>query len=411
MLHNAIPSVSSLMLLTSLALSQCRVTNGQDASWQPARTEGALRIATFNVSMNRSQAGRLRSDLEDGDDQIRRVASAIRAVKPDVLLLNEVDFDGKSPSTAGLFASKYLADSARDSLGGDAWEMPYVFVAPVNTGVPSGLDVNQNSKLDEPDDAWGYGRFPGQYAMAVLSRTPIATQNVADLRDLLWASMPGAQRPANAGKSFYPDATWTKLRLPSKSFWDVPVTTPLGTLHVIASHPTPPAFDGPEDRNGCRNHDEIRMITDYIDRAPYLADADKAKGLAENDQFVVLGDLNSDPADGGSQAAAIKKLLGHPRVAQFDTPESRGAASATERQGKINKQHKGDPAQDTADFSDSQVGNLRVDYVLPSRGFKVVLAGVFWPDLSEVEPPVRDAMLGVLRATDHHLVWVDVVAQ
>lgn len=383
---------------------------GQDTSWRPERTDGTIRIASFNVSMNRSRSGRLRRDLETGDNQISRVAAAIRAVRPDVLLLNEVDFDGQSPSTAELFATKYLADASQDSLGGQAWEMPYVFVAPVNTGVPSGLDVNQNGKLDEPDDSWGYGRFPGQYAMAVLSRTPIATDSVIEMKYLLWASMPNAQRPMFADRSFYPDATWEKLRLSSKSFWDVPVSTAVGAVHIIASHPTPPAFDGPEDRNGCRNHDEIRLITDYIDAAGYLARSGNAKGLGGNERFAVLGDLNSDPADGGSQSAAIKRLIEHPRIAQFDTPASRGAVSATERQGKANKQHRGNPAHDTADFSDGQVGNLRVDYALPSRNLKVAAAGVFWPDLSEVEPGLRNAMLDVLRASDHHLVWVDVLA-
>ena len=36
------------------------------------------------------------------------------------------------------------------------------------------------------------------------------------------------------------------------------------TFHLLASHPTPPVFDGDEDRNGKRNHDEVRLIADYI---------------------------------------------------------------------------------------------------------------------------------------------------
>ncbi len=54
------------------------------------------------------------------------------------------------------------------------------------------------------------------------------------------------------------------------------------TLHLLASHPTPPAFDGPEDRNGRRNHDEIRFWNDYLDRAEigYIRDdAGLAGGL------------------------------------------------------------------------------------------------------------------------------------
>ena len=45
-------------------------------------------------------------------------------------------------------------------------------------------------------------------------------------------------------------------RLATTGFWDVPVETPSGQLHLLAWHATPPVFDGPEDRNGRRNHDE-----------------------------------------------------------------------------------------------------------------------------------------------------------
>ncbi len=382
----------------------------QQASWKPKRVDKALRIATFNVSMNRNAEGKLRADLEMGDRQIERVAAVIRAVRPDILLLNEVDFDGRAPSTAELFASKYLENKQRDLLGGDAWQMSHVFVAPVNTGEPSGLDINQNGKLNEPDDSWGYGRFPGQYGMAVLSKFPIDAGNVISMQELLWSRMPGAKRPEHEGVSFYPDPVWETLRLPSKSFWDVPIQTQYGGIHVVASHPTPPAFDGPEDRNGCRNHDEIRLISEYIHGAEFLRKGGYARGLVEKDRFVVLGDLNSDPADGGSQAAAIVGLLESARVAQIDAPTSSGGRSASKRQGEINEKHRGDPAADTADFNDQSVGNLRVDYVLPSANLKVVGSGVFWPDLSEVSPELRQEMLGVLRASDHRLVWVDVIA-
>ncbi len=55
------------------------------------------------------------------------------------------------------------------------------------------------------------------------------------------------------------------LRLSSKSHWDIPLQIGGAIVHVLTAHPTPPVFDGPEDRNGCRNHDEIRLWSDYID--------------------------------------------------------------------------------------------------------------------------------------------------
>ncbi len=63
--------------------------------------------------------------------------------------------------------------------------------------------------------------------------------------------------------------------------------------------------------------------------------------------------------------------------------------------------HRGRPWLDTADFGDESPGNLRVDYVLPSRGMKTGRSGVFWP--------VPGTRLDYLNdASDHHLVWVDV---
>ncbi|RMF42546.1 MAG: hypothetical protein D6753_07250, partial [Planctomycetota bacterium] len=53
-------------------------------------------------------------------------------------------------------------------------------------------------------------------------------------------------------------------------------------------------------------------------------------------------------------------------------------------------------------------GNLRVDYVLPSRDCQVVQSGVVWPDIRNLPAAQRDLVRRALAASDHHLVWVDV---
>ena len=70
------------------------------------------------------------------------------------------------------------------------------------------------------------------------------------------------------------------LPLSSKSHWDVPVRIGNVTLHLLASHPTPPAFDGAEDRNGRRNHDEIRFWSDYLTRGSPATSATTRAGAA-----------------------------------------------------------------------------------------------------------------------------------
>ncbi len=70
------------------------------------------------------------------------------------------------------------------------------------------------------------------------------------------------------------------MRLSSKSHWDIPININGKEIHILASHPTPPVFDGPENRNGNRNHDEIRFWRDYIDntQANYIYDDGGKKG-------------------------------------------------------------------------------------------------------------------------------------
>ncbi len=376
----------------------------------PDKHDGTLRIATFNVSLHRAEAGKLRADLEHQDPQILAIAAVIRAVCPDVLLLNEVDFatDG---SNVELFEKLYLSFAGSDLLGNEAWPMPHTFSAPVNTGVPSGLDLNANGSTADSEDAWGYGLFSGQYGMGILSRYEIDRGAVRTLQALRWATLPGALRPRDpeSQAEYYDDTIWEKLRLSSKSFWDVTIHSPEGDVHVLASHPTPPAFDGPEDRNGCRNHDEIKLIEHYINDAEFIVDDQgKSAGLESRASFVVLGDLNSDPRDGGSRARAIVDLLNHPRIAHSPPPRSPGAAIAARTQAGANRTHTGDPAEDTGDFNDRAVGNLRVDYALPSSDLRVVSSGVFWPDLETIDAKLRAGVRAVLKATDHHLVWIDV---
>ncbi|MGZ8786144.1 MAG: endonuclease/exonuclease/phosphatase family protein, partial [Acidimicrobiia bacterium] len=177
-------------------------------------------------------------------------------------------------------------------------------------------------------------------------------------------------------------------------------------------HPTPPVFDGPEDRNGTRNHDEIRFWADYVTggwTARYIYDdAGKKGGLSRGDQFVIAGDQNSDPLDGDSIPGSAQLLLDHPRVNSSMTPSSLGGPEQAALQGGANTDHLGDPAFDTADFSDSPPsgsGNLRADYVLPRFDMKIVASGVFWPLAGDPLFP----LVGIypFPSSDHKLVWVD----
>jgi hypothetical protein len=368
------------------------------------RPEGVIRIATFNCSLNRASEGALRRDLASpGNAQARNVAEIIQRVRPDILLLQEFDFDASGEALRS-FITHYLGQP-QNGVAPVAYS--HSFLAASNTGLPSGLDLDHDGEIGGGGDALGFGEFPGQYGMAVLSRFPIDIAGARTFRTFLWRDMPGALLP----ERWYSKEQLDVLPLSSKSHWDIPVRVGRVTLHVLASHPTPPAFDGPEDRNGRRNHDEIRFWNDYLTPAHsrYIYDDAGRRGGFAGRAFVVMGDQNSDPIDGASLTDGIRSLLANPRVDSSFVPQSAGAAQAAAAQRGANLAHKGDPRNDTADFNDHVAGNLRVDYLLPSKELRVCGGGVFWPGEEEStaalvwgEKPVP--------SSDHRLVWLDVTA-
>ncbi len=367
-----------------------------------ADAEGStqIRFATYNIAMGLAQAGELHERLKSGDDEgLRLIAAVIQNVRPDVLLLNEFDYLQHSDSAA-LFRDNYLAISQS---GQAPIVYNYSLDGPVNTGVDSGLDLNNNGITGEAEDAWGFGRFPYQYGMLVLSRLPL--QSLRHFRLFKWRDMPDALEPRDTdGSPWYPAEVWQQLRLSSKNHWDIALVSGKQSIHFLASHPTPPVFDGPEDRNGARNHDEIRFWADYVEpgKSGYIYDqAGNTGGLEAGEMFIIAGDLNADPADGDSHPGAINQLLRHPLINSGCVPASTGALEASTAQAGKNLRHQGNPAFDSADFNDKFTGNMRIDYVLPSTTLSVTACGVFWPASGQPGHEWIDA-------SDHRLVWVDI---
>lgn len=390
-----------------------------------------LRIASFNASLNRSNEGDLIADLTTPDDtQAQAVAEVIQRVDPDILLINEFDFDADG-TAAGLFQDNYLSVSQN---GQGPVDYPFVYVAPSNTGVPSGVDLDNDGGIGGPGDAQGFGFFEGQFAFVIYSKYEIDTDNIRTFQEFLWKDMPDNLLPADPEdadgnsdtENWYTEEELEVLRLSSKNHVDVPVIVDGEVVHILASHPTPPVFDGPEDRNGTRNHDEIRFWSDYVTpgEGDYIYDDDGVMGgLAENQRFVIMGDQNSDPFDGDSVPGAAEQIIDNPFVLGSTTdasitPSSTGGTAAATNQAGANTTHTGNPAFDTADFGfagftdgvqnpDAEPGNLRVDYALPSlAGFDYVDGGVFWQAPDEEPFPLAE-----FPTSDHRLVFIDVAVE
>lgn len=372
----------------------------------------SLRFASFNASLNRNAEGELITDLSTPDnEQAQTVAEIIQRNDPDVLLINEFDFD-ENGEAAQLFQENYLSVAQADGL--DAVSYPYVYLAPSNTGIPSGFDFDNNGEIGGGNDAFGFGNFPGQFAMVLFSKYPIVEEEVRTFQTFLWKDMPGALLPDDPETpepdDWYSEEELDVFRLSSKSHWDVPIDVDGDIVHVLAAHPTPPVFDGEEDRNGLRNHDEIRFFADYVnpDENGYIYDDNgNFGGLETGDQFVILGDYNADPFDGDSSNDAALQFTENILMNNRVIPSSEGGIDAAQRQGGLNDTHEGNPAFDTADFGpDDSVGNLRVDYALPSANLDIAEASVFWP-------PADDPLFDLVGdfpfpSSDHRLVSVDV---
>ncbi|MBD2104712.1 phytase [Leptolyngbya sp. FACHB-261] len=377
----------------------------------------SIRFATFNASLNRNAEGQLVTDLSTPNNaQAKAVAEIIQRSNPDVLLINEFDYDAEGQAV-DLFRQNYLSLSQN---GAAPVEYPYAYVAPSNTGVASGFDLDNSGSVGGPNDALGFGFFPGQYGMVVYSKYPIETANVRTFQDFLWKDMPDARLPDDPNTAqpndWYSAAELDVVRLSSKSHWDVPIEVNGEIIHALVSHPTPPVFDGPEDRNGTRNADEIRFWSDYITpgQGSYIYDDQGSRGgLTPGSRFVIMGDQNSDPLDGDSIPGAIQQLLDNPLVNTSVTPTSPGGPEQAALQGGANTSHASDPRFDTADFADTTPGNLRADYVLPSNNLQITDAQVFWPESSDPQFSLvgtfNPTLPGGFPSSDHRLVWVDTV--
>lgn len=325
-------------------------------------------MATYSADLTREGPGILFGDILSGEDpQIAAVIRVLDALDADVLLLTGIDFDHD------LVALKAL----NDRLGKGGY--PYVFALPPNTGVATGLDLDGNGRLGEPRDAQGYGRFTGEGAMAILSRLPVDNAGVQDYSGLLWRDLPGNLQPEGE-----PPAVREVQRLSTTGHWQVPLQLASGgSLTLLAWAATPPVFDGPEDRNGRRNHDEAAFWRLLFDGQV---------GTLPTGPFVLLGIGNLDPADGEGLRDGILGLMSDPAL---QDPMPKGTHARSE------PGHKGDPLLDTA-FFDKGVGGLRVDLVLPSSDLSVVASGVLWP-------PDSDALAADLAlASRHRPVWVDI---
>lgn len=450
--------ITLALALSAALLSGCKF----DLNSKNPNAISTLKIASFNVSLDRSWFGQLVEEMQTPifrqqvlvdayvldkslmsyDDrikaekiiQVRNIAAIIQTTRPEILFLKKFNNDGYARDMRALkgFQQNYLeiAQSRNSIDSGDLLNpifYPYLQSFATNSGENSGLDLDNDGSVGVmPGDAWGDGNYHGQRAFALMSMHEIDRNNTRTFQDFRWKDIPNAQNPVitncnnpkaplpngmACGDKWYSVSEWNRVRLSSQNHVDVPIKikTNFGdkTVHFLIAHPAQPVeLDSFTNKDKLRNRDEIQFWNDYINDERYIYD-DKGRtgGLNKNDSFIILGDLNADPDNGDSDKNTILGLLNHPKVNGNATvgnvvPISNGAVEEYPLRNH--------PSRLTS------VNGLRVDYVIPSNQFRVEDSGVYWPASGEEgHLLINDSRIGELGtgkevSSDHRIVWVEV---
>lgn len=407
MLHLLARLSAAFLLVCAVAVQAQAVSDPLYVELLPveAPEDGSLRVAVFNIwELTCEKIEEINDDGQGLHEQLLAAASIVQAVRPHVLIILEVDHDyrGEQPDLIGptrLFHDAYLARGPRPI------SYPYDFVAANNTGILSGADLSNDgytaTSADRGSreygvDAFGYGEYPGQYSMSILSQVPLDSDNARTFQEFLWRDLPDSL----IGDDLFDEEAAAVARLSSKSHWDVPVVHNGRPIHLLISHPTPQGFDGEEDRNGRRNTDELRFWRFYIDGEESIYDdAGTRGGLPEGAEFIIAGDLNAEPASGSEyfEKFGMQWLLEHPRVVD---PVDYQMAN-----GPLRGRKAGAPDYpERVTITGRSDAPRRIDYALPSNGLDVTGGGIYWPSSEE-------SLAGFalsLVASDHRLIWIDI---
>ncbi len=322
-----------------------------------------FKIATYNTELSQDGPGLLLRALETRRlPQVEAVLATLAAADADILILQGIDWDLEHAALTAL--TTRLSELGMDS--------PFTFSREPNSGSATALDMNGDGKRATAADTQSYGAFRGAHGLAVLSRFPLQTEEARDLSTLLWHELPDANLPTHADDTPFPSREAQSIqRLSSTNHWILPVKiSEASQINLVVFHATPPVFDGPEDRNGKRNRDELLLLQKILDGS-YPPPIDGP--------IILVGDANLDPDKGAGQKQAIRELLAHPRLQD------------TRPHGEIHQ---------NATVNWQQTGPMRVDYVLPETSLETVRSAVLWP---------KDQTHPAHSASRHYLVWVEIV--
>lgn len=305
--------------------------------------------------MQQRGPGLLLRDIQKETPQVLSAASTIARAGPDILILQGFDYDAQNQA-----AKAYV-----DLLGSKGLWLPHHYAPSPNSGEPTGFDIDGDGQSYGPRDAQGYGRFPGQSGILILSRFPILEDQIQDFTKRLWTEV----APETPLAKLIPDEARSIQRLSSVASLAVPLeVAPNQVIWLLTHHATPPVFDGPEDRNGYRNADENLFWLNYLDGR---------YGTLPADTFVLAGVFNLDPKRGEGHQSVMTQILEDERLQDpfLNWPE-----------------------EDVHTARFNSAGPLRLSYILPAHDV-VVLGQGMSQDITHSD---------IRTESRHRLLWVDI---
>lgn len=266
-------------------------------------------MAVWNADLSRDGPGLLLRELRRGDDPLTgRITDEIARLRPDVLLLSRMDIDYQNLAVAALQA----ALAQRGAV------YPYALAPPQNRGLASEFDLNGDGRAGGPGDVQGWGRYPGDGAMVLLSRWPLRL--VQDHTALLWRDLP---RGGPAGRP-------PVQRLASSGYWVVGLELPGGHPggHLLVWAAGAERFEGAE-----RARAETGFWWHWLEGA---------FGPVPPGGLILMGHPNRPGRSG---------FAGHPRLNGQGTDEAGGALILTSAPWQITGRGSGAPDQPGGRFA------------------------------------------------------------
>lgn len=337
---------SKAVVILSIFIAACRSTGSDDSNLKdtdgivdqadkqaggetgsPRDTESARTYRYLHYNIKEFTTAKI---LDGQNKQTVRAASIVKNLAPDLISINEMQYDKKDVPTKGLPGTgqnmkRFLAiiDPATTA----DWQ--YTF-GEGNTGKKA-IKQTDGNYAENPNapasralaDQVNFGTFPGQYSTGFATKFPIKNRLINNkIRWQDWdKSFPFANHALPDGTTLPPT-----MSLFDKNFNDSEVDIGGKLIHFITYH-TVPAFDfgSASNTNVLRNQAQLEFLEWYLLGSCEPANTNSQvkqckrgiRPLTTADSFIAVGDLNVDYNSTSPGAAVIKRLLTNTRTQDF----------------------------------------------------------------------------------------------